>query len=329
VRGLRVAFGRGAAAVEVVDGVDLDVGRSEVVCLVGESGCGKSVTARALVGLLPSPPAAVRASSLRLGDTDLLGCGARELRRVRGRRVGFAFQEPMVALNPVVRVGTQLCEAPRAHLRLTRSEARRRALASLRAVGIPEPALRLKAYPHQLSGGMRQRVMLAVALSADPELLVADEPTTALDVSVQAQILELVETQRRERGLGVLLITHDLAVVAQVADRVVVLYAGQVVEQGSASDLLGAPAHPYTHGLISSLPRPRAPGSARPRRLPTIPGQVPAPGKWPAGCRFAQRCPLAEPACGEEPVALDTVAPGRRSRCRRWRALMRRKAREQ
>lgn len=317
VRGLGVAFGRAAAAVPVVEGVDLQVARGETVCLVGESGCGKSVTARALLGLLPSPPAVVRADWLRLGDTDLTRCTPGELRAVRGRRVGFAFQEPMVALNPVVRIGTQLAEAPRAHLGVSRREAAQRAEELLRAVGIPEPELRLRAYPHQLSGGMRQRVMLAAALSADPELLIADEPTTALDVSVQAQILALIEDLRRERSLGVLLITHDLAVVAQVAHRVVVLYAGQVVEEASAEALFACAAHPYTRGLLASLPRARRPGEDR--HLPAIAGQVPTPGQWPPGCRFAPRCPLAEPACRNAPVALVAIHGGRAARCRRWK----------
>ncbi len=318
VRGLTVRFERGERVVTAVEGVDLDVMAGEVVGLVGESGCGKSVTARALLGLLPSPPADTEAEVVEICSTPTLGLGERELSRIRGRLVGMVFQEPMTALNPVVRIGTQLTEGPRRHLGLSRREARARAVELLRSVGIPEPEARLAAYPHQLSGGMRQRVMIAAALSSDPELLIADEPTTALDVTVQARILGLLERIRRERGLGLLLITHDLAVVAQVAHRVVVLYAGQVVEEAPVEVLFDRPGHPYTLGLLLSIPRLAEPG-AEPRRgpLPTMPGQVPAPGDWPDGCRFHPRCPWAGDDCRAGPVPIVELGPGHRVRCLR------------
>ena len=321
VEDLSVHFEGPHGAVQVVDGLSLRVARGQAVCLVGESGCGKSVSVRAMLGLLPVPPARVRAAAIRLGGRSLLGLSEKERNRVRGRNAGLVFQEPMVALNPVVRVGVQIAEGPRTHLGLSRKQARQRAEELLRAVGIPEPRMRLDAYPHQLSGGMGQRVMLAMALSSDPELLIADEPTTALDVTLQSQILQLLRELRRERNLGLLLITHDLGVVAQVADHVVVLYGGQVLEEAPVEQLYTSPTHPYTRGLLASLPRIEVGPAGSGGRLHSIPGQVPTPGQWPPGCRFAPRCTRAIPACSASDIPLIKLRSGHLVRCLRAREI--------
>jgi peptide/nickel transport system ATP-binding protein len=247
---------------------------------------------------------------IRLGDTDVLALEGEALRQVRGRRIGMIFQDPMTSLNPVFTVGDQIAEGVRAHLRVSKAEARERARGLLQEVGIPDPAARLDAYPHQLSGGMRQRVMIAIALSAEPEILVADEPTTALDVTVQAQILEVLDQLRRNRGMAVLLITHDLGIVAGRADRVSVMYAGQIVEEATTTDLFARPSHPYTQGLFASVPRIRGPV----QRLTPIRGTVPPPTAWPTGCRFRPRCPQAFEK-SELPPELLPVGPGHRIRC--------------
>src|SRR6185503_4311354 len=239
--------------------------------------------------LVPPPGRIDAGSTITLGDTDVLGLQGEALRRIRGRRIGMIFQDPMTSLNPVFTVGDQIAEGVRAHLPVTRAEARERARALLQEVGIPDPAGRLDAYPHQLSGGMRQRVMIAIALSAEPEILVADEPTTALDVTVQAQILEVLDRLRASHGMAVLLITHDLGIVAGRADRVAVMYAGQIVEEAPTERLFASPSHPYTQGLFASIPRITGPIG----RLSPIGGSVPAPGAWPGGCRFRPRCPKA------------------------------------
>ena len=277
---------------------------------MGESGCGKSLTSLALLRLIPSPGRIDDGSRIRLGDTDVLGLEGESLRRIRGRRIGMIFQDPMTSLNPVFTVGNQIAEGVRAHFDVSRAEARARALKLLQEVGIPDPAGRLDAYPHQLSGGMRQRVMIAIALSAEPEILVADEPTTALDVTVQAQILEVLDRLRDTHGMAVLLITHDLGIVAGRADRVAVMYAGQIVEEASTEQLFARPSHPYTQGLFASVPRLTGPIG----RLSPIGGSVPPPGAWPDGCRFRPRCPKAFDKSETMPPLLP-LEPGHRMRC--------------
>ena len=256
VEDLRVTFpGPGNSRIRAVDGVSFALSRGETLALVGESGCGKSLTSLSLLKLVPVPGRIEPESRIRLGDTEVLPLEGEALRRIRGRRVGMIFQDPMSSLNPVFRVGDQIAEGILAHFDVRRREARDRAVALLREVGIPDPAARANAYPHPLSGGMRQRVMIAIALAAEPEILVADEPTTALDVTVQAQILEVLDRLRVARGMAVLLVTHDLGIVAGRADRVAVMYAGQIVEEAPTRDLFSRPSHPYTQGLFSSIPR--------------------------------------------------------------------------
>jgi peptide/nickel transport system ATP-binding protein len=290
--------------------VSLTLDRGETLALVGESGCGKSLTSLALLRLVPAPGRVDAGSVIRLGDTDVLALKGEALRRIRGRRIGMIFQDPMTSLNPVFTAGDQIAEGIRAHFRVSKSEARARALRLLEEVGIPDPAERLDAYPHQLSGGMRQRVMIAIALAAEPEILVADEPTTALDVTVQAQILEVLDRLRRSRGMAVLLITHDLGIVAGRADRVAVMYAGQIVEEAGTAELFAHPSHPYTQGLFASVPRITGPL----RRLTPIRGTVPPPTEWPSGCRFRPRCPQAFEKCVLAPELMP-VGPGHRMRC--------------
>src|ERR671921_1071307 len=290
VSNLRVSFpGANHTRFSPVDGVSFVLERGKTLALVGESGSGKSLTSLALLRLVPSPGRIDDGSAIRLGDTDVLALEGESLRRIRGRRIGMIFQDPMTSLNPVFTVESQITEGILAHFKISKAEARDRALHLLQEVGIPDPAERLKAYPHQLSGGMRQRVMIAIALSAEPEILVADEPTTALDVTVQAQILEVLDTLRSRRGMAVLLITHDLGIVAGRADRVAVMYAGQIIEESSTERLFANPSHPYTQGLFASVPRITGPL----RRLTPIRGSVPAPSAWPGGCRFSPPFPKA------------------------------------
>jgi oligopeptide/dipeptide ABC transporter ATP-binding protein len=290
VEDLRISFPDGERRrVHPVDGVSFSLDRGKTLALVGESGCGKSLTSLALLRLVPAPGRIEAGSAIRLGETDVLALEGEALRRIRGRRIGMIFQDPMTSLNPVYTVGSQIAEGVRAHCDLSRAEARQRALKLLQEVGIPDAAARLDAYPHQLSGGMRQRVMIAIALSAEPEILVADEPTTALDVTVQAQILEVLDRLRDSRGMAVLLITHDLGIVAGRADRVAVMYAGQIVEAATTERLFARPSHPYTQGLLASVPRLTGPRV----RLTPIGGSVPSPADWPSGCRFRPRCPQA------------------------------------
>ncbi|HET8836288.1 MAG TPA: ABC transporter ATP-binding protein [Gemmatimonadales bacterium] len=293
-----------------VDGVSFTLDRGETLALVGESGCGKSLTSLALLQLVPPPGRVESGSTIRLADTDVLSLEGEALRRIRGRRIGMIFQDPMTSLNPVFTVGDQIAEGVRAHLPVSRAEARERARTLLQEVGIPDPSGRLDAYPHQLSGGMRQRVMIAIALAAEPEILVADEPTTALDVTVQAQILEVLDRLRRARGMAVLLITHDLGIVAGRADRVAVMYAGQIVEEAPTPELFAHPSHPYTQGLFASVPRISGPVN----RLTPIAGTVPPATAWPAGCRFRPRCPQAFEKC-QLPPELLPVGPDHRMRC--------------
>ena len=311
VANLRVSFPEaGHGRFYPVDGVSFSLERGEMLALVGESGCGKSLTSLALLQLIPPPGQIESGSVIRLGDTDVLALKGEALRRIRGRRIGMIFQDPMTSLNPVFTVEAQIVEGIRAHFKVTAAEARQRALQLLQEVGIPDPADRLKAYPHQLSGGMRQRVMIAIALCAEPEILVADEPTTALDVTVQAQILEVLDNLRARRGMAVLLITHDLGIVAGRADRVAVMYAGQIVEEATTPRLFANPAHPYTQGLFASVPRITGPL----KRLNPIRGSVPAASAWPTGCRFRPRCPQAFDRSETEPPLIP-MEPEHRMRC--------------
>ncbi len=304
VRDLKTYFvteqGRGTA--RAVDGVSFDLYPGETLGIVGESGCGKTVTSLSILRLIPEPPGHIRPGSLiEFEGRNLLALAPPELRAIRGNQIAMVFQEPMTSLNPVFTVGDQIAEAAIIHQHLSRKTARARAIEMLTLVGLPDPAERVDDYPHQLSGGMRQRVMIAMALVCHPKVLIADEPTTALDVTIQAQILELLERLQAELGMSVLLITHDLGVVAGQADRVVVMYAGQVVETAPTTELFDHPIHPYTEGLMAAVPRIDAPKS----RLQAIPGQVPAATAWPSGCRFHPRCPHAWAKCTiEEPPLL-------------------------
>ena len=307
VRDLRTYFvteqGRGTA--RAVDGVSFDLHAGETLGIVGESGCGKTVTSLSLLRLIPEPPGHILPGSfIELEGRNLLTLAPKALRAIRGNEMAMIFQEPMTSLNPVFTVGDQIAEAAIVHQGLSRRAARARAIEMLKLVGLPDPATRVDHYPHQLSGGMRQRVMIAMALVCGPKVLIADEPTTALDVTIQAQILELLNRLQDELGMAVILITHDLGIVAGTVDRVLVMYAGQVVESAPTPELFARPLHPYTEGLLASVPRLDTPHPRR--RLHSIPGQVPAATAWPAGCRFHPRCPYAWDRCTvEEPPLLD------------------------
>jgi oligopeptide/dipeptide ABC transporter ATP-binding protein len=309
VTDLRTSFHTEEGVARAVDGVSFGVDRGEVLGVVGESGSGKSVTALSIMRLVQEPGRIADGSQIAFKGRDLLGLTEKEMRGVRGNDIAMIFQEPMTSLNPVFPIGDQISESIRLHRGLSRGEARTRAVDLLRLVGIPLPERRVDEYPHQLSGGMRQRVMIAMALANEPDLLIADEPTTALDVTIQAQILELLLQLRERTGTGVILITHDLGVVAEVCDRVVVMYAGQVVESGPVEAIFAGPQHPYTQGLLAAVPRPDQRGG----RLAVIPGVVPPPTRWPHGCRFRPRCPYAWDLCHEQPGLLD--AGSQRARC--------------
>ncbi|MDH3427009.1 MAG: ABC transporter ATP-binding protein [Gemmatimonadota bacterium] len=297
VTNLSTEFDTERGTAHAVRSVSLSLGPGETLGLVGESGCGKSVTALSILGLLPAKRARILdGSSVRFRGEELLSAGPGRLRQIRGNEIGMVFQEPMTSLNPVLRVGEQIAETIREHEGGRTGAIRDRVAELLDRVGIPDPGSRYNAYPHQLSGGMRQRVMLAIALACGPDLLIADEPTTALDVTIQAQILDLLDVLRRELGMALLLISHDLGVVARVADRVAVMYAGRIVERGRIPELFAAPAHPYTQGLLRAIPR----LDARPGPLAAIPGQVPDPHDEQAGCPFAPRCPDVMPICRTE-----------------------------
>jgi oligopeptide/dipeptide ABC transporter ATP-binding protein len=304
---LNVSFYGPRGLLRAVDDVSLSIAERETVALVGESGCGKSVTALAALRLIPATVGRVEAKELSLRGRDLLALSERQMRRVRGNDVAMIFQEPMSSLNPVFRVGDQVMEVLRLHQGLGGRVARDRAAEALAAVGIPDPDVRLASYPHELSGGMCQRVMIAMAVACRPLLLVADEPTTALDVTIQAQMIALLKSLQDDLGMAVLLITHDLGVVAEMAHRVVVMYSGQVVESAPVGELFERPRHPYTQGLLKSLPR----HSGVATRLTPIEGTVPDLGDWGAGCRFAPRCPIAMPECRAEMPALEPVGEPR------------------
>jgi oligopeptide/dipeptide ABC transporter ATP-binding protein len=303
VRDLRVAFDGLRGVVQAVDGVSFSVAKGEALAIVGESGSGKSATALSLTGLTREAGARIE-GSVTFEGRQMIGASEQSLREVRGARVAMIFQDPMSALNPVQRIGAQIAEQVRAHQPLDRKRAWERAVQALRAASVPEPHLRARSYPHELSGGMRQRAMIAMALSCSPRLLIADEPTTSLDVTVQAQILAELARLRQESGMAIILVTHDLGVVASFADRVLVMYGGQIVEQGSVGEIFEDPQHPYTWGLLGSIARVEGP---RPPRLPTIGGAPPSPLAPPPGCRFQPRCPHALPEC-LEPVALSARA---------------------
>ena len=310
VRGLQTTFPLDGSAARAVDGVSFDLDSRSVLGLVGESGCGKSMTALSLMRLVP-PPGHVAGGEVRLAERDLLRMPEREMRRVRGTGIAMIFQEPMTSLNPVLAVGTQVVEGLRVHRRMGCRAARHRAVELLAEVGIADPARRAGDYPHQLSGGMRQRVMIAMAIACEPRVLVADEPTTALDVTIQAEILELLRGLRERYGMALLLITHDLGVVAEQADDVAIMYAGRIVEHGSVLDIFDRPRHPYTQALFRSMPG----VGGRRTRLETIPGQVPDLGRLPSGCAFRDRCPACIPACAAAPPPLEEKAPGHRVAC--------------
>ncbi len=310
VRELRTTFPLGGEPVAVVDGVGFDVAAGEVLALVGESGCGKSVTALSILRLVPKP-GRVAAGSVRLCGRDVLELPVAEMRRVRGADAAMIFQEPMTSLNPVVTVGAQVVEAIRLHERVSVAQARRRTVELFESVRIPDAEERLASYPHQLSGGLKQRVMIAMALALRPRLLVADEPTTALDVTIQAQILELMRELQRELGTAILLITHDLGVVNQLADRIAVMYAGRIVEEGAREEILARPRHPYTQGLLRAVPA----LGRRGERLAEIPGVVPSPREWPKGCPFRTRCPRALPVCAETMPGPTRLSGTQSARC--------------
>ena len=308
---LRVTFATEDGVARAVDGVALTVQAGETVGLVGESGCGKSVTALAVLRLVEHPGHIAHGSRVRFEGRDLLALAERDIRAVRGNHLALIVQEPASALNPVLTVGSQIAEVIRAHQQVTRGAARSRAVEMLKAVGIPDAEQRYGQYAHQLSGGMRQRVLIAIALACRPHLLIADEPTTALDVTIQAEILELLDGLQRQMGMAVLLITHNLGLVAERTQRVYVMYAGQIVEEAPTEALFAAPAHPYTQGLMLAVPRLDQPRE----RLAAIPGQVPPATAWPAGCRFHPRCPVAFDRCRVENPPLLETGVGRRARC--------------
>ncbi len=313
IEGLQTHFFTEAGTVRAVDGVSLMVRKGETLGIVGESGCGKSVTALSILRLIPNPPGKIVGGRILLEERDLLRLPEDEMRKVRGASISMIFQEPMTSLNPVFTVGDQIAEGIRLHQRLSKRESWNKAIEMLRVVRMPDPERRVGDYPHQMSGGMRQRVMIAMALSCNPQLLIADEPTTALDVTIQAQILELLNQLKAELGMAVMLITHDLGVVADTAARVAVMYAGRVVEEAPVLELFTNPMHPYTQGLLNSIPRLEKTG--RRARLQAIPGMVPDLLDLPRGCKFQARCPkVFEPCSGEEPE-LKTVSGEHRVRC--------------
>lgn len=311
VRDLRTTFRTEDGEARAADGVSFDLLPAETLGLVGESGCGKTVTALSILRLIPQPPGRIGDESVvQYGDRNLLTLPEGELRRIRGAEIAMVFQEPTTSLNPVLTVGTQIAETVQAHRTVSRRAARQRALELLELVGIPDARRRVDEYPHQLSGGMQQRVMIAMALSCEPRILIADEPTTALDVTIQAQILELLAELKRQLGMAMILITHDLGIVAGLADRIAVMYAGQIVEEAVVRRLFEAPQHPYTEALLDAAPR----LDRRADRLPVIRGAVPPATAWPAGCRFRPRCTHAWGRCTQMPPLLDAES-GHAARC--------------
>jgi peptide/nickel transport system ATP-binding protein len=318
VNGLQTVFFTNSGLFKAVDDVSFHVGRGETLAIVGESGCGKSVTALSIMRLIPEPPGRIVAGSIKLEGTDLLSLAEAEMREIRGNRISMIFQEPMTSLNPVMRIGDQITEAVSLHRTMARKEAWKQAIEMLRLVRIPAPEQRALEYPHQLSGGMRQRAMIAMALACRPALLIADEPTTALDVTIQAQILALMLDLQKQLGMGLILITHDLGVVAQTAQRVIVMYAGRKVEEADVATLFASPKHPYTRGLMASIPSVPAARSNSDVRLMEIPGMVPSLTNLPKGCAFAPRCGFAVDRCREEYPPLENWGERHLAAC--WRA---------
>jgi peptide/nickel transport system permease protein len=322
VRGLCIEFDTESGPARVVDEASFDVRRGQIVGLVGESGCGKTVSSLAVLRLLSSPPAQIVGGSIRFDGRELLQADFDEMRRIRGNEISMVFQDPLASLDPTFTVGSQLTEAMRLHdKKLGRSAARARAVELLKSVHIPDPERRLAAYPHQLSGGMRQRVMIATALSCWPRLLIADEPTTALDVTIQAQIVELLQELRESMDLAVLFVTHDLALISELSDEIAVMYSGEVVEQAPTSQLFTRPRHPYTAALLAASPDARLASGVAIGRPALLTGHVPQAGQFPAGCRFHPRCPFVEDACRHEPIALEVIGRDRQCRCRRAHEL--------
>jgi peptide/nickel transport system ATP-binding protein len=315
VENLQVEFDTWDGRVRVIESLDFSLAAGEMLCFVGESGCGKSMTALAVMGLVPQPTGHITAGSVRFLGEDLVRAGAARLQQVRGNEISMIFQEPMTSLNPVYTVGEQIAEALRLHKGLARAAARERAVEMLRAVHIPEPERRVEEYPHQFSGGMRQRVMIAIALACEPRILIADEPTTALDVTVQAQIFDLLEELRETRGTAIVLITHDMGAVAEMADRVIVMYAGRKVEEGGVQDILERPAHPYTHGLLACRPTLVLGDLGARGELAEIPGVVPPLHQMGAGCAFAPRCGRVLPRCHANAPPRTALAAGHAAAC--------------
>ncbi|QUL52970.1 ABC transporter ATP-binding protein [Paenibacillus tritici] len=311
VSGLCTEFQTAAGTIRAVDGISLSVRKGETLGIVGESGCGKSITSLSIMQLLPKRISRIASGHIRFEGKDMLEMSMNEVRNIRGNRIAMIFQEPMTSLNPVFKIGRQISESARYHLKLSKKEAAERAVEMLRKVGIPRPEKIAQQYAHQLSGGMRQRVMIAMAMVCNPQLLIADEPTTALDVTIQAQILDLMRDLQKNEGMSILMITHDLGVVAEMCDRVVIMYAGQIVEETDVATLYSNPLHPYTRGLLASLPQ----LAGDEERLSSIPGQVPNPANLPSGCRFAPRCPVAVDRCREQLPELLEVQPGHICRC--------------
>jgi len=313
IRNLHTYFYTDEGVAKAVDGVDLELEEGGTLGVVGESGCGKSVTALSIMRLIPDPPGKIARGEIRFAGTDLLRLSEAEMRRIRGRSISMIFQEPMTSLNPVFQIGDQISEVLRLHEGMSRRDAWSRSVEMLRLVGIPSPERRVQEYPHQLSGGMRQRAMIAMALACSPKLMIADEPTTALDVTIQAQILELINRLQREKGMSVMLITHNLGVIAETARKVAVMYAGRVVEYAEVKPIFATPLHPYTQGLLKSIPR-LDEDHSRKARLEAIPGLVPSLLDLPPGCKFSNRCRFVFDKCQQEPDLIE-VAPGHWVRC--------------
>ena len=314
VKNLQTHFPTRAGLVRAVNDVSFEIAEGELLGLVGESGCGKSITALSIMRLI-AEPGKIAGGEISFKEENLLTASDERMRQIRGYDIAMIFQDPMTSLNPVYTVGEQIAEALRLHRKMDKNQAREAAIAAMKEVAIPDPARRVGDYPHQLSGGMRQRIMIAMALACDPELLIADEPTTALDVTIQAQILELLDDLRKTRKLAVLLITHDLGVVAEVADRVCVMYTGRIVEESGVDEIFRDPKHPYTQGLLKSVPKLRAFGDEKETRLSTIQGTVPSPTALPPGCHFAPRCPARFDRCTHDPMPLFQLKNAVEARC--------------
>jgi len=316
VKDLCVSFDTEIGLLNVLDHVSFKLRKGKTLGLVGESGCGKSVTSMSIMRLLPQPAGIITKGEIKYNDMDIIKLDGPLLREIRGNRIAMIFQEPMTALNPVQTIGKQILEVYKLHRQeLNKKQSLDACIELLERVGIPEPSIRLSEYPHQLSGGMRQRIVIAMALACKPDILIADEPTTALDVTIQAQILDLMKSLQEEMGMGILFITHDLGVIAELCDDIVVMYAGRVVEKTSVVELFSNPKHPYSKGLLNSIPRIN---SVKTKRLPTIDGQVPSLAEMPKGCRFQNRCPHAEPSCEDQSHQLSQVSNGHHVNCHKW-----------